>query len=74
MPYADPKKDSQYHIEYSKKYKRRISLDVRKTYYENVLCYIPEITGLGINTFIKLAITEKIQRDKLDLPIDQYKP
>ncbi len=53
---------------------KRVPLDVRKEYFENVLSLVPDITGTPVNTFIKAAITEKIQRDGLDLPIDEYKP
>ena len=53
---------------------KRVPLDVRKEYYDAVLGVIPELTGTPVNTFIKAAITEKIKRDGLNLPIDQYNP
>lgn len=71
---AYPEKKLAYNLKYAKEHKRRIPLDVQKVYYENVLSRIPEVAGIPINTFIKAAITEKIQRDGLDLPIDEYKP
>lgn len=61
-------------IKWKAKALKRVPLDVRKEYYDSVLCHIPDVAGIGINTFIKVAITEKIQRDGLDLPIDEYKP
>lgn len=70
---AYSQKKLEYNIQYAKDHKKRIPLDVRREYYENVLCLIPEVTGMGINTFIKAAITEKIKRDKLKLPINQYR-
>lgn len=70
--YTERKK--QYDLKYAKEHKKRIPFDVRREYYENVLSRLPEVSGIGVNTFIKAAITEKIIRDGLDLPIDQYKP
>ena len=61
-------------IKWKAKALRRVPLDVRKEYYEYVLGRVPELTGTPVNAFIKAAITEKIQRDGLDLPIDQYNP
>lgn len=72
MAYS-PKKRA-YNIQYAKTHSKRVPLEVRKEYFENVLSRIPEVAGIPINTFIKAAITEKIQRDGLDLPIDEYKP
>lgn len=61
-------------VKWQAKAMRRIPLDVRKEYYAEVVSKIPELTGMTIGGFIKAAITEKIQRDGLDLPIDQYNP
>lgn len=61
-------------IKWKAKALKRVPLDVRKEYYEEVLGKIPGLAGTPINTFIKAAITEKIQRDGLNLPIDQYSP
>ena len=55
-------------IKWKAKALKRVPLDVRKEYYEDVLSKIPELTGIGINTFIKSAIQEKIARDGLSLP------
>lgn len=73
-PMAYSEKKLAYNLQYAKDHKKRIPLDVRKEYYDNVLSLLPEVAGVGINTFIKAAITEKIQRDGLDLPIDIYNP
>ncbi len=72
VPVSEAKKRA--NMKWQAKALKRIPLDVRKEYYENVLSEIPEATGLSVNGFIKAAITEKIQRDGLDLPIDEYKP
>lgn len=61
-------------VKWQAKAMRRVPLDVRKEYYAAVVSKIPELTGMTIGGFIKAAITEKIQRDGLDLPIDEYKP
>lgn len=63
-----------YDAQYAKANLKRIPLNVRKDYYENVIKQIPETTGYAVNTFIKLAITEKIQRDHVNLPINEYHP
>lgn len=72
MPVSEAKKKA--NMRWQAKAMKRVPLDVRKEYFENVLSAIPEITGIGVNTFIKQAIVEKIQRDGLDLPTDEYKP
>ena len=71
---AYSQKKLEYNLKYAKEKKRRIPLDVKKSFYEAVLSRIPEVADIGINTFIKAAIIEKIQRDGLDLPIGEYKP
>lgn len=72
MPASEAKRKA--NMKWNAKALKRVPLDVRKEYYENVLSLIPSVTGMGINTFIKSAVTEKIQRDGLDLPIDEYRP
>ena len=74
MAYKNKEDKTKYDLKYAKEHKRRVPLDVRKEYYDHVLAFIPNETGMGINTFIKQAITEKIQRDRIDLPIDLYNP
>lgn len=74
MPYKNADDKRKYDREYAKANKRRVPLDVRKEYFDHVLSFIPNETGIGLNTFIKQAITEKIERDGIDLPIDLYKP
>lgn len=71
---AMPSNKAGYDIAYAKKNLKRVPLDIRRDFYESVMCKLPELTGSSINGFIKAAITEKIQRDGLDLPIDEYKP
>lgn len=72
MPVSEAKKKA--NMRWQAKALKRVPFDVRKEYYEHVLSHIPDITELSVNGFIKAAITEKIQRDGLDLPIDQYNP
>lgn len=72
MPFKDKAVRTQYDLRYAKEHKRRIALDVRKEYFEDIASKIPEKTGLPINTFIKQAIAEKIIRDDIDLPIGKY--
>lgn len=61
-------------MKYKAKALKRIPFEVRKEYYEAVIKNIPRLTGMSVNGFIKAAIIEKIERDGLDLPIDQYNP
>ena len=51
-----------YSIKYAKSNLKRIPLDVPKDYYETVLKPTAESCGIGVNTFIKQAIQEKIER------------
>lgn len=52
-------------IKYAQGKLKRIPLDVQIEYYENTLKPAAEKSGLPLNTFIKQAIQEKIQRDHL---------
>ena len=42
---------------------KRIPLDVQKSYYDEVLKPAADRDGIPVNTFIKNAIHEKIERD-----------
>lgn len=53
---------------------KRVPFDIRKEYFENILKPAADSLDMGVNTFIKLAIIEKIEREGLDLPTDVYKP
>lgn len=70
MPY----KNIEDKLKRAKEVRRRVPLDVRKDFYDHVLSFITNETGMPLNAFIKQAITEKIERDGIDLPIDLYKP
>lgn len=48
---------------YNEKNIKRIPLDIQKSYYETVLKPAAESAGLAINTYIKNAIAEKIERE-----------
>ena len=48
---------------YNEKKLKRIPLDVQKEYYDTVLKPAADAAGIGINTYIKQAISEKLQRD-----------
>lgn len=52
------------HYRYTEKNLKRIPLDVQKEYYENTLKPAAERAGIPVNTFIKQAIAEKIERDR----------
>lgn len=51
-------------IKYAKQNLKRIPFDVQKDYYDNVLKPAADSAGIGVNTYIKNAIAEKIERDK----------
>ena len=57
MPYT--KKQGQYSVEYAKTNLKRIPLDVKKEYYEDVI----QKSGLSVRAFILSAIEEKIARN-----------
>lgn len=54
-----------YNKEYAKANKKRISLDVQKSYYESVLKPAADIAGQPVLTFIKQAINDRIEREQL---------
>lgn len=57
-----------YDLNYAKQHLKRVALNVRKEYFEQVLSQIPSMTDMTMQSFIKAAIQEKIARDGLDLP------
>lgn len=52
-------------IKWQKENMRRISLDVRKEYYTDILKPAVDRSGDTMGGFIKKAISEKIERDHL---------
>lgn len=63
-----------YDMQYAKDKLKRVPLNIHKDYFTEVLQKLPEKTGMTVQGFIKAAINEKIKRDGIDLPFDQYKP
>ena len=61
MAYNEKVKD--YSIEYAKEKLKRIPLDVKKEYYDNVIVKEAEKRGLSVRAFILLAIEEKIANE-----------
>lgn len=61
---AYTKKQGQYSVEYAKANLKRIPLDVKKEYYENVIVKEAQKSGMSVRAFILLAIEEKIQQNK----------
>lgn len=49
---------------YNERHIKRIPLDVQKEYYDQVLKPAAEAAGLPVNTYIKEAVAEKIDRDQ----------
>lgn len=49
-------------VRYNQKNIKRVPLDMQKEYYENVLKPFSDKLGMSVNTFIKEAIQEKIER------------
>lgn len=56
-----PKK-LEYNLQYKVKNLKRIPLDVQMEYYEKVLKPAAAAAGVPVNTFIKQAIKEKIEK------------
>ena len=49
-------------MKYAKEKLKRIPLDVKKDYYDNVIVAEAEKRGMSVRSFILSAIEEKIQR------------
>ena len=58
----DPKNNA-YVNNYKKEHCKKISVEVRKDYYEDVLFPAAESAGLSVHGYIKEAIREKIERE-----------
>ena len=56
-------KQKEYAMDYAKRTLKRIPLDVKKEYYENVIVPESEKCGLSARAFILEAIAEKIERN-----------
>jgi len=56
-------KQKEYAMDYAKRTLKRIPLDVKKEYYENVIVPEAEKYGLSVRAFILEAIAEKIERN-----------
>lgn len=56
-------KQKEYAMNYAKKTLKRIPLDVKKEFYENVIVPAAKKSGLSVRAFIMEAITEKIEKD-----------
>ena len=61
-------KKAQYDMEYAKKHLKRVVIDVQKPWYEEVLAPAAKEAGEPVATFIKAAITERIERMKKGQP------
>ena len=62
MPYNPKYNETAY--KYRKTNLKRIPLDVQKDYYDNVLKPAADRSGTPVNRYIRIAIDEKIDRDK----------
>lgn len=49
---------------YNEKHLKRVPLDMQKDYYEQVLKPAADRSGVPVNTYIKNAIREKIEREQ----------
>lgn len=67
------KKQIEYRTRYAKRHLKRVPLDVRKEYFENILKPAADMCDVGVNTFVKMAIMEKIARENLNLPTGDYR-
>lgn len=60
---AYSKEQGQYSINYAKKNLKRIPLDVKKEYYEDIIVNAAEKEGVSVRAFILSAIEEKISKN-----------
>ena len=63
MAYNEKQKG--YSIKYAKENLKRIPLDVKKQYYDDVIVPEVEKRGISVRQFILQAIEEKIEKDGL---------
>lgn len=56
-------KQKEYSINYAKQNLKRIPLDVKKQYYDDVIVPEADKRGISVRQFILQAIDEKIQRE-----------
>ncbi len=61
MAYTE--KQGQYSVQYAKKKLKRIPLDVKKEYYEDVIVKEAEKSGMSVRSFILSAIEEKVKKN-----------
>lgn len=54
---------SKYIYNYKKEHYKRINLNIDKAYYEDELAAEAQRQGMKVNTFIKEAINEKLERE-----------
>lgn len=55
-------KQGKYSMEYARKTLKRIPLDVKKEYYDNVITKAAEKSGMSVRAFILSAVEEKIEK------------
>lgn len=60
---AYDKNQKEYSMKYARENLKRIPLDVKKQYYEEVIVPEAEKRGIPVRQFILQAIEEKIKRD-----------
>ena len=63
-------KKKQYDIQYAKENLKRIPLDVSKTVYEEIKTHA-ETRSESVNGFIKRAISETMDRDKISSTVSE---
>lgn len=61
MAYSE--KQGEYSIKYAKSKLKRIPLDVKKEYYDDVIVKAAEENGMSVRAFILSAINEKISKN-----------
>lgn len=61
-------KKSQYDMDYHKQHIKRFTFDMQKEWYEETLVPAAKEANEPISTFIKTAITERIERMHKDRP------
>ncbi len=61
MAYTE--KQGQYSVQYAKKNLKRIPLDVKKEYYDEVIVKEAEKMGISVRAFILSAIEEKVSKN-----------
>lgn len=64
MPLSEEaiKNKTQYTVKYASNHYKRVPLDLKQDYYDQVKAFLTD-KGVPVNTYIKSALSEKLEQD-----------